>query len=834
MSLASSPSRPTPRGQFVDADFDLAGLGATLWQKRYTILRPTIIVALLTLGVVLMIPPKFQSEARVLVIGRDNIYLRPDADKDIIDRGVVDQEAVTSQAQLILSRDLASEVIAKLKLNELPEFDPALGNISLTKRVLGFIGVIKNPLAMTPEERVLEAFYERLTVFPVEKSRVIVIDFLSENPELAARVANAIADAYLKRQQEAKQDQARSAGQWLSGEIENLRKKVAEADAKVETFRARSNLLLGPNNTTLSAQQLGDLNTQLAAARAQKADAEAKAKLIRDMLKSGDAIESSDVLNSELIRRLSEQRVTLRAQLAEQSSSLLGNHPRIKELRAQIGDLDQQIRKEAETLARSLENDAKLADARVAAQLVTFNQLKKQAETSNEDDVQLRALERDAKSQRDLLESYLAKYRDASARGTLDSAPPDARIISRATPSSVPAYPKKLPTIVIASLATFMLMCGLVVTRALLQAPGAAERPLERGRREEPVEPEQRAVKRMLARREAEADADAEVEDNRDSQPELPFSPPIAPASRATWRSSPQPARHNERAGRQDREDKRADVREDAREPESLREERDLGSGLSRDSGSLPSARLRAEVERRTERPLPRPATLASQPPPQAGPAELIGVPVSAIEDFAHNLHAAGVDGSQIAVFATSPALDNDGVAIRFARALARDARVVLVALGAGDAAVREISTNREAPGLAALGAGQASFAAIITRDVASNLNLIAAGRDASRGSLLSTPGLMRTFEALTQAYPHVVIDGGALGGPNGEKEIQAIAGIATHALLLVETAAGYATAQARDGLLAAGFDNVTILIAGRDGRGEGSPRRFSSMSAAA
>ena len=192
------------------------------------ILRPTIIVALLTLGVVLMIPPKYQSEARVLVIGRDNVYLRPDADKDVIDRGVVDQEAVTSQAQLILSRDLASEVIAKLKLNELPEFDPALGNISVTKRVLGFLGVIRNPLAMTPEERVLEAYYDRLTVFPVEKSRVIVIDFLSENPELAARVANAIADSYLKRQQEAKQDQAPSAGQWLSGEIESLRKKVAE------------------------------------------------------------------------------------------------------------------------------------------------------------------------------------------------------------------------------------------------------------------------------------------------------------------------------------------------------------------------------------------------------------------------------------------------------------------------------------------------------------------------------------------------------------------------------------------------------------------------------
>ena len=77
------------------------------------------------------------------------------------------------------------------------------------------------------------------TRFPVEKSRVLVIDFLSENPELAARVANAIADAYLKRQQEAKQDQARSAGQWLSGEIENMRKKVADAEARVEAFRAK-------------------------------------------------------------------------------------------------------------------------------------------------------------------------------------------------------------------------------------------------------------------------------------------------------------------------------------------------------------------------------------------------------------------------------------------------------------------------------------------------------------------------------------------------------------------------------------------------------------------
>jgi uncharacterized protein involved in exopolysaccharide biosynthesis len=733
MSLASPSPRPSLRGQFIDADFDLSGLGSALWRKRYAILRPTIIVALIAFAVVMLIPPKYQSESRVLVlvIGRDNVFLRPDADKDVVDRGVVDPEAVTSQAQLILSRDLASEVIAKLKLNELPEFDPALGGVSLIKSLLGFVGITRNPMSMTPEERVLEAYYDRLTVFPVEKSRVIVIDFLSENPQLAASVANAIADAYLTRQQEAKQDQARSAGVWLSGQIDQLRQKVADAEAKVEAFRTKSNLLVGPNNTTLSTQQLGDLNAQLAAARAQKSDAEAKARLIREMLKSGEPIESSDILNSELIRRLSEQRVTLRAQLAEQSSSLLGNHPRIKELRAQIGDLDQQIRKEAEIMARSLENDSKLADARVAAQLTTFDQLKGLAATSNEDDVQLRALERDAKSQRDLLESYLAKYREASARDTIASAPPDARVISRATVSNVPAYPKKLPTVLIASLATLVLMSGLVLTRELLDGSAG----------------DTMGVPVRRARRQSAAGADFDAAAERVAQR------PIGPDSLA--------------------------------------------------------ARLRSVVK-------------GKEPAP-------VGVPVSAIEEFAHNLHQVGVAGSQMAFFGAAADLDTGAVAIRFARALARDARVVLVGLGSGDAAIRDISSDPNAPGLAELAAGSASFGDIITKDRASGVNLIASARDgAMRNGLMSVPGMSKNFDALAYSYAHVVIDAGGLRGRN----MEAVARIAPHAILLVDTTSSVAATKARDSLMDVGFNNVTLLVAGHADSEGPAASRFSAAAA--
>jgi Mrp family chromosome partitioning ATPase len=343
---------------------------------------------------------------------------------------------------------------------------------------------------------VLDSYYERLQAYAVDKSRVIVVEFQSADPELAARVANSIADGYLVLQQAARQEQAKNASQWLAGEIESLRKKVSDAEARVEDFRSKSSLFVGTNNTTLSNQQMGEVNTQLNNARSMKADAESKARLIKEMLQSGKPIEASEVVNSELMRRLSEQRVTLRAQLAEQSSTLLGNHPRIKELKAQLGDLDNQIRDEAAKISRSLESDARIASGRVDGLTVSLEQLKKQAASTNGQDVQLRALEREAKAQRDLLETYLAKYREANTRETIDTAPTDGRIISRAIVSNTPAYPKKLPIVLIATIATLLLSSGVVVTGELLRqtAPRAGVSPAQA-----PVRQERRVVQRAIA-----------------------------------------------------------------------------------------------------------------------------------------------------------------------------------------------------------------------------------------------------------------------------------------------------------------------------------------------
>jgi succinoglycan biosynthesis transport protein ExoP len=452
-----------------DGELDLGAVGRALMRKKWWVLGPAIAVAAMTFVGVNLLTPKYKSEARIIIEGRENVFFRAEADKGSMDRDrTVDPEAVASQVQLALSRDLARQVIKQLRLGELPEFDSTLRGVSLIRYSLGFLGLAKDPLSMTPEERVMEAYFERLTVFPVDKSRVISIEFQSADPELAAKVANTIADNYLMMQQTARQDQTRAAGRWLSGEIDGMRQRVAEAEAKVEEFRARTNQLVGTNNTTLSNQTLGESNRDLVAARSQKAELESKAKFIRDLLKRGGPLESAVVNDSELIRRLNEQRVTFSAQLAEQQSTLLDNHPRIKELKAQIAALDRQIRDEAQRLARSLETDARIAGARVEQLQSGLDQLKQQAASTSGEDVQLRALEREAKAQRDLLESYLARYRDATARDSLGAIPADARIISRALASNTPYFPKKLPIVLIATLATLFIAAGFITTGELL------------------------------------------------------------------------------------------------------------------------------------------------------------------------------------------------------------------------------------------------------------------------------------------------------------------------------------------------------------------------------
>ena len=151
------------------------------------------------------------------------------------------------------------------------------------------------------------------------------------------------------------------------------------------------------------------------------------------------------MLKSDLITRLIEQRVKVQRQLAELSATLLPSHPRIKQLASELADVREQIRDEAAKIVKGLENEAQVAAAREASLRGSLNDVKTAGLRLSEAEIKLRALEREAKAQRDLLESYLARYRDASARHDMGSVPAQATIVSRAHASLLPVLPETRP-----------------------------------------------------------------------------------------------------------------------------------------------------------------------------------------------------------------------------------------------------------------------------------------------------------------------------------------------------------------------------------------------------
>ncbi|MGQ4272599.1 GumC family protein [Terrihabitans sp. B22-R8] len=442
-----------------DGEIDLGRVGRALWRRKGWVVVPTLLAAVAAAFVSGQIVPKFKSQALILVEAGETPYTRP-ADGGQSGGAAADELAVQSQVQLLLSRDLAVSVVRDLGLADKPEFVEEEGPSGIAG-LLTLLGIGSRDDLASREEKALQSYIRNLTVSAVPVSRVISVEFASEDPNLAAEATNAIAERYLQMQQSAKQAATQRASTWLNDQIGDMSRRVAEAEARVEKYRADNNLFTGANNSTLPAQQLNDLNSALTQALGQQSEAEAKAAAVRRAITSGRPAESLDLVNSEQIRRLADQRGSLAAAMAREARTFLPGHPRMQQLNAQLASIDAQIRDEGGKLARAFENEAKLAEGRVANIRATLDTQKTAAGAASEQEVQLRALEREARAQRDLLEQFLTRYRDATARQQLESTPADARIISRAAPAVTPYTPQPLAIIAFSSIA--MLLLAVIV-----------------------------------------------------------------------------------------------------------------------------------------------------------------------------------------------------------------------------------------------------------------------------------------------------------------------------------------------------------------------------------
>ena len=448
-----------------DADIDIGALFSSLRRHWLFIVVGALLMAAVAWAICLLLTPDYRAQARIMIEARESIYTRPNGES-AAERPLFDAEGVKSQVEVFSSGDLLKKVSDELNLTGNEAFTST--NVKPWTRALIMLGMRTDPARLTPEERVLQTLRKNMQVFAVTDSRVIVVQYNSANPETARDVANALANQYILFQQAAKLQSNDDATGWLAPEIDDLRNRVRDAERKVADYRASRGLLTGQSNSTIATQQLSEVSTELTQVRSSRASAEAKATSIRKALASGASIDTlPDVLASGMMQRLAERRIQLNAQIADLSTTLLDGHPRIRALRSQLADLDQQIRNEGRKLVASLDNEVSAAKLREEELNRELNRVKAQAAQAGDQEVELRALEREAAAQRELLETYLTRYREAASRTNRNYVPVDARVFSSAETPAAPYYPMILSIVGATFVAGLLLLSIFVLLREL-------------------------------------------------------------------------------------------------------------------------------------------------------------------------------------------------------------------------------------------------------------------------------------------------------------------------------------------------------------------------------
>ncbi|MEM9279125.1 MAG: exopolysaccharide transport family protein [Pseudomonadota bacterium] len=513
-----------------DDDIDVVGVFAALKRKWWLIALVTVLTGVGLFFLLSSLDPKYGSNARILIKDGNTAFTRATSDANSqSSQRQLDEQAVRSEVEIANSNNLALEVIDEMGLVDNAEFTGEGKEPGFLDLVFAMLGQ-SSKSASDIRNQVLKKFKERLTVYAVEQSRVIVIEFWAHDPELAQKIVSALSEKYIGFKRDARLTSQQSATEWLDPRITELETAVSEKEAAVANFRASEDLLRSNDNDALLAtQQLSQISTELSRLKAQRSSAQAKVAAIRSALQNGSSLDViPDVVESNLVQRLREREVALRSQISDLSVTLLPNHPRMKSLNSQLANLQRQIRGAAENVVNSLEGNVasiREAEADLAKEII---RLKSEAARVDEKLVELRAREREAETARNLLAEYKSRSLEAKSRAGLSQT--DAEIISPASMAIEPYFPKVGPFTAAGAVAAMILTALCVIAGSLLTAAGAQPvSNFDNNSREEPEIPE------LLSE-----DGGAEAEFESELTDSVIEQKPVAPPQEVAEATSPE------------------------------------------------------------------------------------------------------------------------------------------------------------------------------------------------------------------------------------------------------------------------------------------------------
>lgn len=446
----------------VDIGVDLHEIFKMLRRRLALILACTTFVTAISAAKIFQIVPLYSAESAVMLDARKTQVVDVQA---VLSGLPADMAVIHSEVEVLKSPGIAEKVVRKLNLATLGEFNP---NLRPPKGFAQMIGLIADRLMGTmpppsgaaavegapPYEPsraeilgAMNILRGRTEVANETRSYVLKIRVDSEDPKRAAAIANAYATAYLDSQMEAKFEAVRRANSWLNDHLAEMLTKVEESDRAVQTFKAQHNLT-ETKGGTLNAQQLGDINTQLMLATAERTQKESNLKQIQEEIQVGGADAAAQVLSSPLIQSLREQETKLLSEEAQLATRYKPAHPAMINLQAEKADLEKKIEEEINKIVRGMTGEVAAARAKENSFRQRLAELQKTVDIQAEDEVQLRQLEREAESNRALYQNFLQRFKQTTAQE--DSQQPDARLLAQAQAPSVPSYPHTSKLLVMA------------------------------------------------------------------------------------------------------------------------------------------------------------------------------------------------------------------------------------------------------------------------------------------------------------------------------------------------------------------------------------------------
>lgn len=434
-----------------DSSFRLADVVEIARERRGLILRITFAVVAVTTVVLFLMPTLYSSTAVVMLDQRRNNV----ADQSsVLSALPTDPASVQNQIQILTSRDIAERVIASLKLYNDPEFASKPGLLSM---------LMGEPDAATQLDTIIDNFMSHLWVESEGLSTSIAITFTSKDAHKAARIANAIAQAYIDDQIDTKSQAGRVATQWLEDRISQLARQVQAADAEAERYRAENNLNATTNGGTIVDQQLGAINTQLVQARTLLAEKQALYARVQALVRTGHGADVAQVVASPLIVQLRTQEADLISQQAQLATKYGPKHPKMLAIESQQRDLEAKLAVEISRIAGSMANDVAVAQAQVQSLESSLRSTEGQSTDQNMAMVKLRALQASATSTRTQYEAFVSRLRQAQDQGAIQTA--DARVISPAPVPAKPSSPKR--ALIIGASIPAGLLLGLLIALVL-------------------------------------------------------------------------------------------------------------------------------------------------------------------------------------------------------------------------------------------------------------------------------------------------------------------------------------------------------------------------------